>query len=121
MRRVLIVLPALVLLGVGTTSTPVRADAVTDCAKIQGKAYGVLFQGLFKEAIRACGKGVATAPRPISRRAVGTLTGKFLAGIGKGIDQFGEGVCGIGFTDLGHESVLSSAQDLANQACLVTP
>jgi hypothetical protein len=103
-----------------------RADAVTDCAKAQGKAYAANFASIVIEAGRACGKGSTGAPAAVSEGAIGKAAGKFFAVIGKSVDEFGPTSCALTLGSLNDqgvgadlESQLNTAINAANIACLV--
>jgi hypothetical protein len=103
-----------------------RADAVTDCAKIQGKAFAIFLSNVTLAGGRACGKGSTGAPAVVSEGAVGAAAGKFYAAVGKSVDQFGPASCSFtlsGLNDPGVgadvESMLQIATGAAKAACLV--
>ena len=118
MRRVIVMAFAAAFMCIAA-STVVHADATADCAKIEGKALTTLFKGLFKEAIKACGAGAATMPRPASHQAAGAVGGKFATDAGKAVDQIGGPPCPFDIDDLTAQDVLDAMQQFANQACLV--
>jgi hypothetical protein len=60
-----------------------HADAVTDCAKTQGKAYAAYSASIINAAARACGKGSTGAPAAVSQAAIGSAAAKFYAVVGK--------------------------------------
>ena len=103
-----------------------RADAVTDCAKLQGKAYASYLSSVILAAGHACGRGSTAAPAAVSQKELGSSAAKFYAAVGKSVDQFGPASCvftlgnlddaGVG-SDVG--SFLDVATDAANLACLV--
>jgi hypothetical protein len=122
MRKALIVAFAAIL-TIAATRTNVRADAVTDCAEIQGKAFVAVISALFKEGGRACAKGSAMNPLTISEAAIGAAVGKFYAGVGKGVDQSGLMSCFFTLENLSTQSgdandFLGTARSFAKLACL---
>ncbi len=110
---------AAAIIGVVAFAPCARADAVADCAKIQGKALAAVLDAVLKEGARACVAGAGGAPGPVSRKTMGVAIGKYLAGIGGGIDKFGDGACGYGYFQLTAENIFSSAVRAADQVCLV--
>ncbi len=115
---IVVVLSAAALLSTAVVATA-HADAVADCAKIEGKALGGLLDAVIKEGTRACVAGAGGAPQLVSTKTVGAFMGKFYTGIGTGIDKFGAGVCAIGFLQVSVDNILSSTQNFSEQACLV--
>ena len=125
MRRAILILSAVALMTAGA-STTVFADAVADCAKIQGTALTGLFGTIFKEAAKACGKGSALVPLAVSQAATGSATGKFYGKIGKGVDKLGSAACLINLTNVADpglgvdpKTIYQTIVSLAGQACLV--
>ena len=125
MRRTLIIVLAAALMA-GGIATTARADAVTDCAGVQGKAFNTLFAAIFKEAGRACGKGSSGSPLAVSEGTMGTAAGKFYAAVGKGVDKSGPAACLITLENLDSPGIritpvdlLTTVRSLADQACLV--
>ena len=125
MRKAIVVASAAVLMVAGASAT-VLGDPVTECAKIEGKALVGFFGALFKESGRACGQGSAMAPQAISQAAVGSMMGKLLSAVGKGVDKNGASSCLITLENLNSpginiepEQVVNTVRNLANQACLV--
>jgi hypothetical protein len=118
MRKLLVAVSLGALLSV-LAPTSVLADAVADCAKIQGKALAVLLDAVLKEGTRACAAGSGGAPQQVSRKTVGAIMGKYFAGVGAGIDKFGQGACGLDYFQVQAENILRSTVRLADQVCLV--
>jgi hypothetical protein len=103
-----------------------HADAVTDCAKAQGKAYAAFLASVLTEAGRACGKGSTGAPTAISEGAIGKAAGKFYAVVGKSVDQFGPASCAFTLATLDGpqpradiNTTIDTAINAAKIACLV--
>ena len=125
MRRAILTVAAAALMTVGGSTTAL-ADSVTECAKMQGKALVQLYGSYFKEATRACGKGAAGDPLAISQAAIAKAVGNLYKGVGKAVDKIGPGSClfnletisdpGVGGSP---DSILNTAKQLADQACLV--
>lgn len=98
-----------------------QADATTDCAAVQGKAAIKAFNGIAKEAAKACAKGEAGDALAVSQAKIAKTYGKALAGAGKGLDRSGP-FCGLyaELDDVGPPSqALDQAQGMANDYCLV--
>lgn len=103
-----------------------RADAVTDCAKAQGKAYAAFVASVLTEAGRACGKGSTGAPSAVSEGAIGKAAGKFYAVVGKAVDQFGPASCAFTLATLDDDqpradvdTTIATVVNAAKTACLV--
>ncbi len=125
MRKAIVVASAVVLLNAGA-NTAVFADAVTDCAKIQGKALAALFVSLFKEGGRACGQGSSMNPQTVSQAAVASMAGKLYAAIGKSVDKNGPASCFVTIDNLDQPAInvdplnlLTATRALADSFCLV--
>ena len=100
------------------------ADDITKCGSAQLKAFGSLFNSIYKEAARACGTATSdVAPAPaneVNEDKVESFTNKFNKAITSTETKFGDANCFL--DDSGGETlpvadVLTTTQDAADDLC----
>ena len=110
----------IVALAVILASAPMllASDAVSQCGAAQAKALATIFKGLLAEATKACVAGSAGHPQNVDAGKLTELTSKVNAALQASIDKFGSGNCSQP-ANVDPANLISSAQRLANELCLV--
>jgi hypothetical protein len=101
-------------------SAPVllASDAVTECGSAEAKILGAFLKGVTAEATKACVAGFAGHPQPVDSAALTALTDKINGQIQAAIDKFGDANC-FQKPNGTADNTISTAQNLANELCLV--
>ena len=100
------------------------ADDITRCGSAQLKAYGGIFNGIYKEAARACGteegSDAATVEARVNPDKTESITSKFNKAIASTEEKYGDANCFIddsaGAT-LDPADILAQTQDTASDLC----
>ena len=107
-----------IALALAGASFAISGDDVTACGSAQLKAYNNVYQALLKEATRACAAGSLGSPAPLDAAKMTAAEDAFNAAVQAAIDKFGAPNCFVTMA-LSPGDVLSSAQGIADQLCIV--
>ncbi len=111
----------IVALAVMLISAPMllASDAVSQCGAVQAKVLGTLYKSLLDEATKACVNGSAGHPQSVDVAKLTDVTNKVNAALQKSIDKFGSGNCYQSVANIDPANLISTAQALAAELCLV--